>query len=98
MGFYLERPCCGVEVGNAHHFSQRTRGIMEEINEDMHPPAPVGDSMIPFPRSQILTGGLTSLWWWHRAAQVLKVAHIFLLQEVMPVMRGKLGLHPVSGH
>lgn len=75
---------CG--MGNAHHFSQRTRGNMEEMNEDMHPPAPVGDSMIQFPR--ILTGDLTSLWLWQAAGHVSKAAHICLLHplpEVMPV-------------
>lgn len=70
---------------------QKTRGSMDETNEDMHPPAPVDDSMIPFPRSQILIGGLTSLWWWQATAQVSKAAHDCLLHpipEVMPVMRG----------
>lgn len=64
---------------------------MDEMNENTHPPAPVCGSKISFPWSQIFTGGLTSLWWWQRAAHVLKVIHNCLphpLPEVTLVMRG----------
>lgn len=46
--------------GHTHHLSQK-RGSMDKVNEDMHPPGPVGDSTTPFPWSQVLTRGLASL-------------------------------------
>ena len=55
----------------------------------------VCDSMIPSCRSQIRTGGLTSLWWWQAAAQVSKAAHICLLHP-LPVVMPVMGLHPVA--
>ena len=35
----------------------------------------MGDSTIPFPCTQVLTVGLTSLWWWQAAAQVSEAVH-----------------------
>lgn len=54
---------------------------MDKMKEDVHLPGPVGDSMIPFPPSQ-----LTSLRWWQAAAQVSETVHDCLLHPLRVVM------------
>lgn len=48
---------------------------MDEMNEDMHPPGPVGDTMFSsLPESQVIAGDLIFRWWWQTAAQVSKAS------------------------
>lgn len=64
-GFYglnlSEVTVCQVSVclKDHPHLSQRTGGNMDEMNEDMHPPGSVGDTMFSsLPESQVIAGDL----------------------------------------
>lgn len=63
---------------------------MDEMNEDMHPPGSVGDTMFSsLPESQVIAGDLIFRWWWQTAAQVSKASTNCLFKP-LPVVSPSL--------